>query len=121
MTLTQGLNASSKISAWRRFVVLEPSELRNVVSYLDLLIDISNNDLVCSIFDKKGAFDFHVVNFSDLSQHIPTAPAYGACISQLIIYSRACHCHNNFSFRHSTLADRLFNQGFSARKLMITL
>ena len=54
------------------------------MSYLDLLIDISNGDLVCSIFDKKDAFDFDIVNFPDLSGNIPTAPAYGTHISQLM-------------------------------------
>ena len=34
-------------------VVSETSESRNVVSYLDLLIEISTADLVCSIFDKR--------------------------------------------------------------------
>ena len=46
------------------------------MSYLDLLLDISNGDLVCSIFDKRDAFKFDTVNFSDLSGNIPTAPAY---------------------------------------------
>ena len=101
-------------------VVSETSESRNVVSYLDLLIDISNGDLVCSIFDKRDAFDFHIVNFPDLSGNIPTAPAYGTNISQLIRYSRACHNYDNFSSRHSMHAERLFSQGFSARKLMRT-
>ena len=50
---------------------------RNVVSYLDIVIDISNGDLVCPIFDKRDAFDFDIVNFPDLSGNIPTAPAYG--------------------------------------------
>ena len=36
-------------------MVSKTSELRNVVSYLDLLIDISNGGLVCSIFDKRDA------------------------------------------------------------------
>ena len=65
-------------------VVSETSESRNVVSYLYLLIDISNGDLVCSIFDKRDAFDFDIVSFSDLSGNIPTTPAYGTYISQLI-------------------------------------
>ena len=43
-----------------------------------------NGDLVCSISDKRDAFDFHVVNFSGLSGNIPTAPAYGTYISHLI-------------------------------------
>ena len=43
------------------------------MSYLDLLIEISNGDIVCSIFDKRHAFDFHVVNFPNLFGYIPTA------------------------------------------------
>ena len=66
-------------------VVSETSESRNVVSYLDLLIDLSNGDLVCSIFDKRDAFGFDIANFPDLS-----APAYDTYISQLIRHSRAC-------------------------------
>ena len=57
-------------------VVSETSESRNVGSYLDSLIDISN--LVCSIFDKRNAFDFDIVNFPDLSGNILAAPAYGS-------------------------------------------
>ena len=41
-------------------VVSETPESTNVVSCLDLLIDISNGDLVCSIFDKRDAFDFDI-------------------------------------------------------------
>ena len=90
------------------------------MSYLDLLIDISNGDLVCSIFDKRDAFDFDVVILPDLSRSIPTAPAYSTYISQLIRYSWTCHNYDNFSSRHSMLAERSFSQGFSARKLMRT-
>ena len=101
-------------------LVVSETESRNVVSYLDLLIDISNDDLDCSRFDKRHAFDFDIVNVPDLSGNIPTAPACGTYISQLIRYSRACHNYDNFSSRHSMPAERLFNQGFSARKLMRT-
>ena len=104
----------------KELVVSDTSQSRNVVSYLDLLIDMSNGDLVCSIFDKRDAFDFDIVNFSDLSWNIPTAPAYGTYISQLIRYSRACDNYDFFPSRHSMLAESLFNQGFSARKLMRT-
>ena len=88
-------------------MVSETSESRNVVSYLDLLIDISN----CLLnFDKRNAFDFDIVNFPDLSGIIPTAPA--TYISKLIRYSRACHNYDIFSSRHFMLTERLFNQGF---------
>ena len=51
------------------------------MSYSDLLIDITNGDIVCSIFDKTDAFDFAIVNFPDLPGNIPTSPAYGTYIS----------------------------------------
>ena len=95
-------------------MVSHTSESTNVVSYL--LIDISNDDLVTQILI-SDAFCFHIVNFPDLSGSIPIAPAYGTYILQLIRYSPACHNHDTFSSRHSMVADRLFSQGFSARKL----
>ena len=87
-------------------VVSETSELRNVVSYLNLLIGISNSALVYSIFDKRDASDLDIINFPDLSGNNSTAPAYDTYISQLIRYSRASHNYDNFSSPHSMLAER---------------
>ena len=56
-----------------------------------------------SIFDKKDAFDFHIINFPDLPGNIPIDPAYGTYISLLIRCSRACHNYDKFSSRHSML------------------
>ena len=74
--------------------------------------------IVCSIFDKKDAFDFEIANFRDLPGNIPTTYGYGPLISQRIRYSWACHNYRNFSSLHS---ERLFNQNFSARKLIRTV
>ena len=61
------------------------------MSYLDLLIDVSNGNLVCSMFSHRDAFDFHVVNFSDLFGNIPIAKAYRTYILKLIRYTHAGH------------------------------
>ena len=71
----------------------------------------------------QSEFDFHIVNFPDLSGNNPTVPAYGTYISLLIRYSRACHNCDNFPSRYSMLAGRLFNRAFfllSTRKLIRT-
>ena len=86
------------------------------MSYLDLLIDISNGDLVCSIFDKRDVFDFDIVNFSDFSGNIPTAPAYGTYISQLIRYSRTCHNYDNFFFSTFHCFRKTFQPRFFCEK-----
>ena len=56
-----------------KLVVSETWESRNVVSYLDLLIDVSNGELFNSIIDKRDAFDFHIIGFPDLSRNIPVS------------------------------------------------
>jgi hypothetical protein len=40
--------------------------------------------------DKRDHFSFQIMNFPFLSSYIPTSPAYGVYILQLIHYSRAC-------------------------------
>ena len=67
------------------------------MSYVDLLLDISNGDLICSIFDKRDTFDFDIVDFPGLFGNIPTAPAYDRYISQLIRYGWVCHHYAKFS------------------------
>ena len=91
------------------------SESRDLVSNLDLPIDISNGDLICSIFDKRDTFDFDIVNFPDLPGNIPTTPAHGTYISQLIRYSRACHNYDNFSLDIPCL-QKDFQSGFFCEK-----
>ena len=49
--------------------------MRNTVSYLDLLIDISNGDLACSIFDKRDAFYINIVNFRDFIWEYSNSPS----------------------------------------------
>ena len=46
-------------------------------SYLDLNIQIVNNELVTSLYDKRDDFPFKIVNFPDLSGNIPHASSYG--------------------------------------------
>ena len=50
-------------------------------SYLE--ID-SEERLQTKLDDKRDDFHFPIVNFSFICSNIPAAPAYGACISQLI-------------------------------------
>ena len=39
------------------------------------------------LYDKKDDFNFAIVNFPSICSNIPSVPAYGVCISQLIRYS----------------------------------
>ena len=87
-------------------------------SYLE--ID-SEERLRTKLDDKRDDFHFPIVNFSFICSNIPAAPAYGACISQLIWYSRACGSSQHFLDRELLLIRKMLNQGFLLVKLKSSL
>ena len=62
-------------------------------------------------------FNFHITNFPFLSSNIPSSPAYGVFISQLIRYSRACSSYECFILRARRLSSKLLKQGYLAERL----
>ena len=55
--------------------------------------------------------------FLFLSSNIPSSPAYGVFISQLIRYSRACSSYECFILRARRLSSKLLKQGYLAERL----
>ena len=71
--------------------IKDTTESNTSASYLDLPLSIGRDGpLHTSIYDKRDDFDFHITNFPSLSSNIPTSPAYGVFILQLIRNARAC-------------------------------
>jgi hypothetical protein len=81
--------------------------------YLDLHLEIDSEGwLRTKLYEKGDDFNFPIVNIPFICSNIPTAPAYGVYISQLIRYSRACGFYQDFLDRVLLLTRKLLNQGF---------
>ena len=94
----------------------------NSSSYLDLLFSIDEQEnLHTKLYDKRDDFNFHIVNFPFLDSNIPSSPAYGVYISQLIRYARACSEYSDFVDRSKMLTSKLLSQGFQSDKLRIAI
>ena len=91
-----------------------------VTNYLDLRIEIKNDRIHTSLFDKRDAFGFQVVNFPDLTGNIPMKQSYGVFVSQLIRYARCCQDFADFRTRTLILAKRLVKQHFNVNLLRRT-
>ena len=52
-----------------------------------------------------------------LSSNIPSSPAYGVFISQLIRYARACSSYECFILRARRLSSKLLKQGYLVERL----
>jgi len=90
--------------------------------YLDLHLEIDSEGwLRTKFYDKRDYFNFPIVNFLFVCSNIPTAPAYGVYISQLIGYSRACGSYQDFLDRGLLLTMNLLNPGFLLVKLKSSL
>jgi hypothetical protein len=87
-------------------------------SYLDLnLIKEPDGKLVTQLYDKRDDFAFPIVNFPFLCSNIPSSPAYGVYISQLIRYARSCSKYDQFVTRSKRLTLRLLEQGYVMSRL----
>ena len=97
---------------------IKPTSLSKHQShYLDLTFTRdSENKLSTRLYEKRDDFPF-TMNFPFLSSNIPSSPAYGVYISQLIRYARCCSYYNDFNARHKTLIARLFSQGYKKNRL----
>ena len=93
--------------------IKDTTESNTSASYLDLLLSIeSDGQLRTSLYDKRDDFNFHITNFPFLSSNIPSSPAYGVFISQLIRYARACSSYECFILRAARLSSKLLRQGY---------
>ena len=91
-------------------------------SYLDLLLSIGRDgQLHTSLYDKRDDFNFHITNFPFLSSNIPSSPAYGVFISQLIRYARASYSYECFILRAVRLSNKLLGQGYVKNRLRSSL
>ena len=98
--------------------IKETTDTASSASFLDLYLEIdTNGQLSTRIYDKRDDFKFEIINFPHMDSNIPSSPAYGVYISQLIRYARGCSKYSEFVKRHQILTKRLLNQGFVRSRL----
>ena len=104
------------------FEIKNTTESNTSASYFDLLLSIGRDgQLRTSLYDKRHAFNFHITNFPFLSSNIPSSPAYGVFISQLIRYARARSSYEFFILRAARLSSKLLWQGCVRERLKSSL
>ena len=99
----------------------QTEHVQRPVSYLDMFFYFDQEDLLCyKLYDKRDDFSFTIVNFPYLCSNIPSSPAYGIYISQLVRYCRVCMFYSDFLERHLYLVNRLIAQGYTVSRLRRT-
>ena len=100
----------------------DTTESNTSASYLDLQPSIGrDSQFHTSLYEKRGDFNFHITNFPFPSSNIPSSPAYGVYISQLIRYAMACSSYECFILRLVRLSNKLLGQGYVKERLESSL
>ena len=84
-------------------------------------VTYTDGQLRTSLYDKRDDFNFHITNFPFLSSNIPSSPAYGVFISQLIWYARACSSYECFILRAARLSSKLLGHWYVRERLKSSL
>ena len=94
----------------RELEIKETTETAASSSYLDCYLYIDKGKLTNRLYEKRDDFNFPIVNFPFLSRNIPSAPAYGVYVSQLIRYARVCSNYQDFMERGKVLTTKFLSQ-----------
>ena len=108
--------AELEINTRRRATPLLPTWIYSCRSWVTV-----SCALPFTMYDKRDDFNFHITNFPFLSSNIPSSPAYGVFISQLIRYARACSSYECFILRAARLSSKLLRQGYVMERLKSSL
>nr|ALK82329.1 copper/zinc superoxide dismutase [Pinctada fucata] len=102
--------------------VKETTETNNSASYLDVMLSYdTGGHMNTLLYDKRDDFNSSITNFPFLSSNIPSSPAYGVFISQLIRYARASTKYTDFVLRAGRLSDKHLSQGYVCDRLTSSL
>jgi len=85
-----------------------PSYYQKQLHLLHILTFTSNS--YHTLYDKRDASKFDIINFRHLDNNIPATPTDGVCMSQLVRNARACFLYSNIKQRHRILSTQLLNQ-----------
>ena len=100
----------------------DTTEMNTSGSYFDLLLSISRDgQLHTSLYDKRDVFNFHITIFPFLSSSIPSSPAYGVFISQLIRYARASSSNECVILISVRPSNKLLGPGYVKERLRSSL
>ena len=83
----------------------DPSTSTAEVCYLDARIKLGDNNspFYVSIYDKRDDFAFRIVNFPHTNSNIPSKPACGVYMSQLVRNARICKSKHRRPKRNKSL------------------
>lgn len=88
--------------------------------FLDLQLVVKDGVVSTSIYDKRDAFDFKIINFPTLTGNIPMKSSYGVFICEAVRYARACTYYEDFQKRVLLLVKKLKTQFFVDKLLKKT-
>ena len=83
-----------------------------------MTVYINHDRFSTTLYNKRDSFSFDIVNFPHMCSNIPSKPAYGVYISQLIRIGRICEDFSAFAERNYKLTSRLIKQGFHKKTYM---
>ena len=94
-------------------------------TFLDLEEQIKDVCIKVKTYDKRDAFKFEIINYLDLSSNIPTniptKPAYGVFISQVIRCARICSKKDDLLERVKSLTKKLLQKHYTINGLKSSL
>ena len=87
-------------------------------NYLDVTVEIKEDGINTTIYNKTDDFDFDVVMFTFPSSNIPSHIGYNIFTNQLLRYSKICSLKESFMHKTQSLFTTLKSRGYEEGRLI---
>ena len=99
-------------------ILNKENEGNTKTTYLDLNINIEDNKITTSTYDKRDAFTFTVINYPDITGNIPDRIGYNVIPSQIIRHARNCTLWKDAKNRIQQLIQNLQQKGYENKRIL---
>ena len=112
---------------YKKFLTLMPTICLQVdrngnndkkANYLDVTVEIKEDGINTTIYNKTDDFDFDVVMFTFPSSNIPSHIGYNIFTNQLLRYSKICSLKESFMHKTQSLFTTLKSRGYEESRLV---
>ena len=102
-------------------LTLNQTSQPTVTNFLDTTIQLVNNTLLISVYNKTDDFPFPVIKYNNPNSNVHSATGYNTLYGEILRFARICSNYDSFSKRCRMLYHDFMNLGYERHRILITI
>ena len=102
-------------------LTLNKTSLPNNTNFLDTTIQLANNKLLLSVYNKTDDFPFPVIKYNHPKSNVHSSTGYNTLYGEVLRFARICNTYESFLKRCRLLFHDFMKMNYEEHRIIITL